>query len=172
MKASALKVEEYHSYYQTYIGKLNQEETLLELLIRQSNDFPTFIANIPDNKLHYTYAEGKWSMAEVLQHIIDAERVFQYRALRFARKDTTPLPGFDQDVFANGVAMNNSTKASILEEYNTVRASSIVLFRSFDATVLKQVGTASDAIMSVAAAGFLIGAHQQHHHNILIERYL
>lgn len=172
MKTSELKVGDYNPYYQTYINTLGEEVNLLNILNKQSNNFPEFMANIPDDKLHHAYAEGKWSVAEVLQHIIDTERVFQYRALRFSRNDAIPLPGFDQDVFADGVQMKNSSKETIIVEYTTVRASTIALFTSFDNEVLKRLGKASDSPMSVGALGFIICGHQRHHRNVLRERYL
>lgn len=172
MKTSELKAGDYNPYYQTYINTLGEDAELLNVLNKQSNNFPQFMGSIPDDKLHYAYAEGKWSVAEVLQHIIDTERVFQYRALRFSRNDATPLPGFDQDVFADGVQMENSTKETIIAEYSAVRASTIALFASFDNEALKRLGTASDSPMSVGALGFITCGHQRHHRNVLRERYL
>ncbi len=172
MKTSELKVGDYNPYYQTYINTLGGEADLLNVLNRQSNNFPQFIASIPDDKLQYAYVKEKWSVAEVLQHIIDTERIFQYRALRFSRNDATPLPGFDQDVFANGLQMKNSTKETIIAEYTAVRASTIALFASFSNEVLKRLGTASDSPMSVGALGFIICGHQRHHRDVIREKYL
>lgn len=172
MKTSELKVGDYNPYYQIYINTLGEEVDLLNVLNKQAKNFPQFMASIPDDKLHYAYSEGKWSVAEVLQHIIDTERVFQYRALRFSRNDAAPLPGFDQDVFADGVQMKNRTKEIIITEYTAVRASTIALFTSFDSEDLKRLGTASDSPMSVGALGFIICGHQRHHRNIVRERYL
>ncbi|MFS4491984.1 DinB family protein [Maribacter sp. 2308TA10-17] len=171
MKASELIAGDYNPYYKTYIDKIGDSE-LLSTLEKQMNNFPNFMNSIPQDKLQYAYAEGKWTILEALQHIIDTERVFQYRALRFSRKDPTPLPGFDQDVFVPESGANNKSIASIIEEYKAVRASTLSLFSSFDDDVLRLVGTASNSPMSVAAIGFITCGHQRHHRDIIRERYL
>jgi len=111
-------------------------------------------------------------VAEVLIHITDTERVFQYRALRFARKDKTPLPGFDQDAYVPFSMANTRSIDAVINEYKSVRQSTISLYETFDEAVLKQIGIASNADMSVGALGFIICGHQRHHRNILKERYL
>ncbi|WP_394748722.1 DinB family protein [Spongiimicrobium salis] len=171
MKTSALNTNEYHTYYAPYINGLGEVD-LLEKLKMGLENFPQFMGSIPEDKLSYTYEEGKWTIAEILMHLIDAERVFQYRALRFGRGDETPLNGFDQDVFVPTSNANNRTLESIIAEFKAVRAATITLFDSFDDTVLKQQGTASDAKISVAAIGFIICGHQKHHKRLIKERYL
>ncbi|WP_273274346.1 DinB family protein, partial [Maribacter polysiphoniae] len=98
MRINELKSSEYDPYYKTYLDVLGNVE-LFETLGSQLNNFPQFISSIPDEKLNYAYDVGKWTISEVLVHILDTERVFQYRALRFMRGDETPLPGFDQDLY-------------------------------------------------------------------------
>jgi len=171
MKPSALKEGDYNPYYKTYIDKLGDSE-LVPTLEKQLKNFPNFIASIPEEKLHFAYGEGKWTILESLQHIIDTERVFQYRALRFSRNDQTPLPGFDQDDFVPESYANDKSIEAIIEEYKTVRASTISLLSALDEAVLKRVGTASNSPMSVAAIGFIICGHQRHHRDIIRERYL
>ena len=120
----------------------------------------------------YRYAPGKWSIAELLLHIIDAERVFQYRALRIGRGDRTDLPGFDQDLFVNNSEAAHRTLDSLREEYNAVRLSSLLLFQSFTKVQLLSEGSADGQGVSVRALGFMICGHQKHHEEILKSRYL
>lgn len=171
MKPSELKEGDYNPYYKTYIDKVGDSD-LLPTLEKQLKNFPNFMASIPEDKLQYAYGPGKWTVLEALQHIIDTERIFQYRALRFSRNDKTPLPGFDQDDFVPESNANNKSIASMIEEYKAVRSSTISLFAACDDAVLKRVGTASDSPMSVAAIGFITCGHQRHHRDIIRERYL
>jgi uncharacterized damage-inducible protein DinB len=171
MKTSQLKDHEYNPYYRTYIEALG-EVNLMDTLRKQLKNYPQFLASIPEEKLTYRYAEGKWTVAEVLLHVLDTERVFQYRALRFARKDLTPLPGFDQDSYVPNSGANSRSIEQLIKEYKAIRASTISLFETFDKATLKQKGVASNSPMSVAAMGFIMCGHQKHHRNILRERYL
>lgn len=171
MRKSELGSGNYSPFYQTYIDTLGDVE-LMDIHQKQLQNFPEFIESIPDTKLNYAYDEGKWTVAEVLIHLIDAERVFQYRALRFSRGDLTPLPGFDQDNFVPNSNANRRSKESIAAEYKAVRKSTIALFSNFDRQTLQKKGIASNAEMSVAALGFIISGHQKHHRNIIRERYL
>jgi len=171
MKAAELDKNDYHPFYQPYIMELGDVE-LVEMLKKQRTNFPQFIASIPEEKWHSAYAEGKWTIAEALVHILDAERVFQYRALRFARNDTTDLPGFDQDAYVPRSGASERTKEDVIEEYDAVRASTIALYSQFDDEILKRKGTANNSAMSVAALGFIICGHQRHHRNVIRSRYL
>nr|WP_299339555.1 DinB family protein [Allomuricauda sp.] len=169
--SSGLSTSEYHPYYSGYIGIL-KEVDLLPTLKKGKDEFLDFVKGIPDDKLDFSYADGKWTISEVLLHLIDAERVFQYRAFRFARNDKTALPGFEQDDYVVESKSNERTKEEILEEFRSVRESTILLFSSFNADVLKRLGTASNAKMSARALGFVICGHQMHHLKIIQERYL
>jgi uncharacterized damage-inducible protein DinB len=171
MKTSQLKDHEYNPYYKTYIEALG-EVTLMDTLRKQLKNYPQFIGSIPQEKLTYKYAEGKWTVAEVLVHVLDTERIFQYRALRFARKDVTPLPGFNQDDFVPNSGANSRSIDSLIAEYKAIRESTITLFETFDETTLKRKGVASNSPMSVRAMGFIMCGHQKHHRNIIRERYL
>ncbi|MDT0607471.1 DinB family protein [Croceitalea rosinachiae] len=171
MKASELPEGEYNPYYRPYINALGAEDLMPSLeygLIAMVD----LITRIPESKLGFKYDTGKWTIAEVLMDLIDTERIFQYRALRFYRKETTPLPGFDQDVYILECGASTKTKAEILDEYTAIRNASIALFRSFKQEFLNRNGIASNSIMSVRALGFIISGHQIHHLNILKERYL
>ncbi len=171
MKTSALQFPESRPFYRTYIELLGEVE-LFDMLQRQLQNFPRFLESIPDDKLAYSYGEGKWTIAAVLMHIIDAERIFQHRAFRFSRGDKTALPGFDQEVYAQGIDPDRRSKESLIEEYKVVRRSSISIFSDLDRKTLEQKGIASGLEWSVAALGFVICGHQRHHRNIIRERYL
>jgi uncharacterized damage-inducible protein DinB len=171
MRVTELKKEKYNPYYQTYIDVLGDVE-LFDIIRRQLENFPQFLESLPDEKLNYAYAEGKWTIAEVLIHVLDTERVFQYRALRFMRGDKTPLPGFDQDLYVPNSNADRRTKESIIEEYKAVRRSTIALFSNMKGQTLHNMGVASDSPTSVAALGFIICGHQKHHRNVIRERYL
>ncbi len=167
MKSSELTSAEYNTYYQPYIDTLGDVE-LMDLMRRQLHNFPQFMESIPEGQWQLSYGLGKWTIAEVLLHVIDAERVFQYRELRIGRNDQTPLPGFDQDTYVPNSRAGERSKKSIIEEYKAVRAASISLFETFG----PEQGTASNSRVSVGALGFLICGHQKHHRNIIRERYL
>ena len=145
------EVDEYAPYTMMYIGLLPDDGLILKHL--QDNLVATtdFIRALPANKLGYRYAEGKWTIKEILAHIIDDERIYAYRALRFARNDKTELPGFEQDDYALESRANDRTIEALLEEFAAVRNSTVALFDSFDDEVLTRFGVASGNVMSVRA---------------------
>ncbi|RIV68814.1 DinB family protein [Flagellimonas aequoris] len=171
MLVSDLSISEYNPFYQTYINALGNVDLMNELG-QGKKDFLSLMEHLPDEKLHFAYAEDKWSLVEALVHMIDTERIFQYRALRFARNDKTDLPGFEQDNYVPNSNAGSRTKSDLVEEYTAVRDSTITLFRSFDQDMLKRVGKANGFPMSVRALGFIINGHQAHHIRIINERYL
>jgi len=171
MKASELKDTEFNPHYKQYIDKVGDVD-LLQLLEKQLSNFPNFMASIPEEKFQFAYGPGKWTILESLQHIIDTERIFQYRALRFSRNDKTPLQGFEQDDFVPESMANSKTMEQLIQEYRSVRASTLSLFASYNDEILKRIGTASNSPMSVRAIGFMICGHQRHHRDIIRERYL
>ncbi|WP_340198691.1 DinB family protein [Ascidiimonas sp. W6] len=171
MNIIQLKSNEYHLYYQPYFEILGEVDLVEELYSRQDYLFD-LLKNIPADKFKYAYEDGKWTIAELLLHIIDTERIFQYRALRFSRNDSTDLSGFEQDQYvANSNAFLRSKK-DLIEEFKSVRNSSITLFSAMTDEALLRRGKASGNIISVRALGFLISGHQRHHEQILLERYL
>lgn len=118
------------------------------------------------------YAPGKWTGKDILQHVIDTERIMTYRAMRFARNDKTALPGFDEDPFAHSAQANRRTLADLYDEFASVRQATIWLFKSVDDEMLVRSGTASNQTISVLALGFVVVGHARHHAAILQERYL
>ena len=170
MFLSELDQSEYQYFYGTYLRTLKETE-LVSQLKKGKDSFLQIIEDTPDNMWNYAYADGMWTVAQVYQHIIDTERVFQYRAFCFARKDQTLFPGFDQDDYTNAIKEIALSKNQIIEEYSAVRNATIALFTSFSKETLLQKGTASNMSWSVGGTGFVICGHQQHHQNILNERY-
>jgi hypothetical protein len=157
MKITSLLPDEYAAYYNTYLQLVSDEWSLTEELEVSVHNFIRFVQEIPMDKYDYRYAEGKWTIKDIIQHLIDTERIFSYRALRFARNDKTELPGYDENLYA-AVAL--------------VRQSTIMLYKSFTDEDLLKRGIASQNIASVRALGFIIIGHQNHHIKVFKERYL
>jgi hypothetical protein len=171
MRANELQSNEYGDWYKPYLATL-KDEILQEELEISLHRFIRFVQDIPMDKHDYAYAEGKWKIKDIIQHLIDSERIFSYRALRFARNDKTALPGFEENDYAIEAKGNNRTIMSLLTELSAVRHSTLLLFKNFTEKELLHVGTASNNLMSVRAVGFIIIGHQNHHQNVFEERYL
>ena len=162
---------EYPAYYKPFIEIAPQEEPVSSLKESGLN-MTNALFGMSEELSSYRYVPNKWSIKQLLGHILDSERVFQFRAMSFARGEKIPLPGFDQDLYVANSNASLRNIESIIKEYVAVRQSSIALFESFSSNDLKKVGVASDAEMSVAALGFILCGHQKHHRDILRERYL
>lgn len=158
-------------FYHNYIN-LVQQEDLKEALKTHITQAVNFLKNIPEEKWNYRYAEGKWSIKELVQHIIDAERIFCYRALRFARKDETPLAGFDENTYAASSKADFRSKDDLLEELELVQKASSKLFLSFNHDQLEASGIANGKSIYVLAIAFISVGHSLHHLNIIQQRYL
>lgn len=127
---------------------------------------------MPIEKQNYRYAEGKWTPKDILLHLVDAERIFAYRALRIARNDKTALPGFEENDYVIEAKAEERSMSSLLEEYSEVRKATISLFLNFGEEVLKRLGEASNCSVSVRAIGYIILGHEKHHVDVIFERYL
>lgn len=171
MKASQLIDIEYAHFYANYIKKSGNED-LVSGLESSLNNTITFFKSIPENKLEYSYDVGKWTIKDIIQHLIDAERVFAYRALRFARQDKTPLPGFEENNYTLAANANERSREELIKEYQIVRESTLMMFNSFNDDTLKLIGIASNSNMSVRAIGFVIIGHEKHHCEVIKSRYL
>lgn len=148
-------------------------EDKLEVALRKNTRrFRKLLERIPRKKINYAYAEGKWTLKELLQHVVDAERVFMYRALHFARKDTTPLPGFDENVWAITAKAPKRRWNDLIDEFMSLRASTELFFASLDEDQLLAAGTANGKLINVAGQGFVIAGHVAHHMQVIKERYL
>ena len=124
------------------------------------------------DKFDYSYAEGKWTIKEIIQYIIDTERILSNRALWFSRKDSTPLAGFNENEYVMHSNAKNRNLQDLLSELSSVRQATLALYKSFSQEQLKGIGTASDQEISVRALGFVIIGHQKHHQKVFQERYL
>ena len=172
MKVTDLESNEYAPYQEAYITLVDDAWNLTEELEVSVHNFIKFVQDIPMDKHDYRYAVGKWTIKDIIQHLIDSERIFAYRALRFARNDTTQLPGFDENLYAATANGAERKLQEMLTELALVRQSTIMLFKSFSADDLLKRGIASGNLASVRALGFIIIGHQNHHIKIFKERYL
>ena len=163
--------DEYAPYYHTYVGAVPDGD-LLEMLDESLEETLGLLGGIGEGGGGHRYAEGKWSVREVVGHIVDTERVMAYRALRIARGDRTPLPGFDQDPYVAAAGFDRRTLADLSDELAAVRAASVHLFRHLDDEALARRGTASGSEVTVRALAWIIAGHEMHHRRILRERYL
>lgn len=163
--------DEYAPYYGRYVGRTAGRD-VLEVLDTQLAEVPAFFRGIPAALHGHRYEPGKWSIREVLGHVADTERVMAYRALRIARGDTTPLPGFDENAFAAVAGSDGRRLESLLAEWEAVRRATLALFRHLDAEAWTRRGTASDAAVSVRALAHIIAGHTEHHLEGLRTRYL
>lgn len=172
MIKSEIKKEEYNEYYESYIGLLDDTTELLDGYFKDKKMMEDFINGIPNDKMSYRYQPEKWSIIEVIQHLIDTERVFMYRCFRIARNDNTELAGFDQDDYIIPSEANSKTKEQILEEFSSNRNYSISLLKSLSEKNLGFVGNANGGNVSARAAAFIVLGHDIHHTTIIKERYL
>jgi uncharacterized damage-inducible protein DinB len=165
------KPNEYAPYYETYIKKLVGND-IIKILSDQLERTTNLFKSISEEKGNFAYAESKWSIKEMLGHMIDTERVFSYRALCIARGEQQPLPGFEQDDYVKAAHFNKSTLSGLADGYQLVRRSNIALFKSFDEESIGRWGTASNNKVTVRAIMFIIAGHEEHHINILNTKYL
>ncbi|MCK8480656.1 DinB family protein [Psychroserpens algicola] len=171
MTKDDLSKSEYNPYYQTYIEKAGTL-TLKDGLKRNGDLTVAFLKTIPEDKLEFRYEVNKWTVKEIVQHLIDTERVFMYRALCIARKDKTLFPGYDQDNYALTCDANRRSMRSLINEFKAVRLSSVMLFESFTTDMLTEIGIASNSNLSPRAVAFITIGHENHHCKIIKERYL
>lgn len=158
-------------FFHNYIKHVPEDDLMLAFK-NQTRLTVDFFSHLPAEKIDYAYAAGKWTIKELLQHVIDAERVFSYRALRFARKDPTALPGFDENLFAANANATNRNWTDLLEEFKTVRRSSELLFGSFNDDQLNAAGICNEQSNYVLAWGYIVIGHSLHHVRVIKERYL
>ncbi|MDX5483167.1 MAG: DinB family protein [Hymenobacteraceae bacterium] len=164
--------EEYPETYQGYLDQLPEGEEVLYTLEKQAADLRHMFRNISDERAEQSYEEGKWTIKELLQHMIDTERIFAYRALCFSRGEEAELPGFDEDRYAYYSLANIRPLKDLLDEYELVRRSNLALFRSFTSEMMDNYGTANGRRMSLRALIHIMAAHELHHISILQTRYL
>lgn len=162
---------EYAPYAIMYIDLLPDDGLVLKHLADNFQQVKNWAQALPPERLTIPHADGEWTVKDILVHIVDDERIYSYRALRFARGDATELPGFDQELFAAQAGANTRTLDDIFEEYAAVRQATITLFNSFNESVYEKAGTANGHIMSVRAAIYHLAGHELHHLNSMKEHY-
>jgi hypothetical protein len=161
---------QYKPYFETYIGKV-PEGDIRETLSAQLDEFTDYIKDIGEDQATFRYSPEKWSVAEVIGHIIDCERIFGARALAIARSDETPLPSFDQDAYVANGNFNSRTLADLAEEFTSLRRSHLVLFGSFDEVGWERRGMAGGNEVTVKAIAWILAGHLIHHWLVLKDRY-
>lgn len=162
---------EYPEFHAGYIS-LVPEGDVLQILENQLEETVTLLGGISEEQANYRYAAEKWSVKELVGHVVDIERVFSYRAMRIARGDTTPLAGVEQDDLVAGADFDARSLESLIEEYRDLRRANIVLFRSFDDAALMRTCKTDTYDVSVRSLIYVVAGHERHHVNVLREHYL
>jgi uncharacterized damage-inducible protein DinB len=157
--------------YAGYVGKVRVGEDLMALMQSQLDEARTAFGRFPEARGSYRYAPGKWSVKELLGHLTDVERIFCYRALRFARRDATPLPGFDENTYAPAMEADRRALDDLLQEWLDVRRSTLSFLRGLPADAWSRRGIANGKEVSVRALAYAIAGHARHHLEVLAERY-
>lgn len=158
-------------FYKGYVENVKDMD-VLEALEQSSKVALGIFRNIPEEHGEFRYGEGKWSIKEVLNHLMDAERIFAYRALRFSRNDKTPLPGYEETEYAPLANAHARSIVQLTAEMSRLRLSTLDLYASFSPEMLKREGTANNNKLSVLTIGYVIAGHETHHRKIIVERYL
>lgn len=162
---------EFAPYYSTYINAVSGPDAL-PVLVAQRESTGRFLAAVPESRAGFRYAEGKWSFREVIGHLSDAERIFAYRLLRFARNDATPLSGFDENHYVPAGEFERRSLAEVAAEFAAVRESTLALLQGLSAEALLRRGPANGKEVSVRALAWIIAGHEAHHIRVLGERYI
>ncbi len=164
------KPEDYTTYFKKYIDTVSDNP--VEELEQQAIALPRFLKTISEEKSCFAYAEGKWTIKELVGHITDTERIMAYRILRFSRNDQTDLPGFDENEFVAYAHFNDRTLTSLAEEFALLRKANLVLIKALTETQMNRTGVANGNKISVKALVYVLAGHVNHHQAILKERYL
>ena len=162
---------EYATFHATYVDKIGDGD-ILDILAEQQDSTYHLFKSLPQEKAGYAYAEGKWTLREVLGHMIDTERIMTYRALRFARGDSKELPGFDQDVYIKNGRFNDFEISALAEEFMLLRKVNLLFFKSLNKEERQRGGIASGYAVTVNALLYIIAGHEKHHVGVVNERYL
>lgn len=166
------QIKDYPIFYQPYISVLDENSGLLDDLDTTLERFEQILYEVEEAKYEYRYQEGKWTLKEIVQHLIDAERVFVYRALRFSRNDEIDLPGFDENSYVVNYNSNRRSFQALCDEFCLVRRATVMMFQDFDSKTLDLKGAVEGNSISVKALGFICSGHVLHHLNVIEERYL
>lgn len=162
--------DEFFEYYGRYIDQVPQRN-VLDILDEQRAEIRSVLGHLPPDRAGYRYAPNKWTIADVIQHLSDAERIFAYRALRIARGDETPLPSWDENAYAARTDTSQLSIPVLLDDWEAARASTLSLFRTFADEMWTRRGTASGHPITPRALAYIIAGHSAHHLTILLDRY-
>lgn len=171
LKISRPETVEYDSYYERYVS-LVADGDIISTLKNQISETLELLTAINAEKADFRYAEGKWSVKELVGHMIDTERIFAYRALRIARGDRTPIEGYEQDDYIKNAEFAKCNLADLAEEFALIRRANVLMFRNLSETAWHRRGTANEREVSVRALAYISAGHEIYHVNILKERYL
>ncbi len=163
-------IEEIPSFYHRYVEPL-KGKNMIEVLESVNHKTRVFLNDLEESNGDFRYAPGKWSVKEVICHLLDAERIFCFRALAFARNDKTELPGFDENTYAPEANAEARTLAALVQEAARLRDTTLDLFNSFSLEMLNRTGVANKGNFTVRGIGYIIAGHELHHLNVLQERY-
>ncbi|TAF82936.1 MAG: DinB family protein [Sphingobacteriales bacterium] len=162
---------EYAPFYQPYISLVGNMD-IQRKLKNQMNTIDDFFVDIPEEKRDYAYADGKWTIKQILAHLIDTERVMVYRAMRFSKNDSTPLEGFDHDAYVANTNLDAITYDNLVDEFLILRQAHLFFFKSLTDADCKKKGMANGHVVSVGALLYIIAGHAEHHINVIKEKYL
>lgn len=165
------KPNEYAAFYANYIGAVG-DANVLDVLTKSRKSTKSILSKLSEQKGNHRYADDKWSIKELIGHLIDTERIMTFRALQFYRKDKNELAGFDQDAYVEAADFSDRSLAEVTKEFDTVRAATLALFTSFKKENLGRAGMASGYLMTVKALMYVVAGHEIHHIGILNDRYL
>lgn len=163
---------EYPPYFETYFGKLDPAQDIFQFLEEQKKRVLALLKSWNGEQLSYAYAEGKWTRAELINHIIDTERIFGYRALCIARNEKISLPGYDHDAYVQESFANTKSVEQLIAEYETVRNATLSLFKGFANEALSKIGIANGLEISARAILYIMAGHEVHHLQVLEEKYI
>lgn len=165
------KKDEHIEYYSTYIDKVPDGD-IVDTLTRQTDEVVSFLRSIPETKHDHAYAPGKWTIKQIVGHLSDGERVFQYRAFRFSRADSTPVPGFDENLYVDNAPFPKVSMSDLIAEFEDLRRASIHLLSNMSEEAMSRRGTANGHEISVRAIAFILAGHVTHHVGVIRSRYL
>lgn len=163
--------DEYDAYYKNYVS-LVADGDIVETLSNQIAETRRVLSEINSEKAGFRYADGKWSVRELVGHIIDAERIFAYRALRIARGDATPIEGYEQNPYVENAAFDDCDLADLTEEFALLRRANVLMYRGLPEAAWQRRGVANDCEISVRALAYISAGHELYHLDILRSRYL
>ncbi len=172
MTIQDLKAKEFDPYYGRYISKLPETASLIKGFEKGKAEVIHFFQSIPEDRLSYRYADDKWIIKEILQHLIDTERIFIYRCFRIARNDKTELAGYNQNIYISPSGASNKSIKDLINEFTNTRTASVALLSSLRDDDLKNIGNANGGAMSARAAAFTIIGHDIWHMDVIKEKYL